>query len=229
MDTGLGLRIKARRKEIGMTQAELAKKLGYKTKSSITKIEQGVSDITQTQVRQFAEVLDCSVSYLMGWSADGSSGADATKLNLYDRICEECKKKSLSIRKLEQMTGLANGSISKWKTSEPSADSLQKVADTLEVTTQELRGEDPTKYISRVAQAIQKAGSHEMRDYVLKTITDQVDVEIMPKEYYLDSDTLELAEFLHKNPNYKVLFDAARTVSPEDIQFVKDMIDRMRR
>lgn len=229
MDTGLGLRIKARRKELGMTQAELAKKLGYKTKSSITKIEQGVSDITQTQVRQFAEVLDCSVSYLMGWSADGSGGEDATKLNLYDRIRTECKNKGLSIRKLEQMTGLANGSISKWKTSEPSADSLQKVADVLEVTTEALRGEDPAKYFDRVAMAIQKAGNHEMRDYVLKTITDQVDVDLMPKEHYIDQDALELVEFLHKNPDYKVLFDAARTVNREDIQFVKDMIDRMRR
>lgn len=73
MDNGLGLRIKARRNELGMTQAELAKKLGYKTKSSITKIEQGVSDITQTQVRQFAEALDCTVSYLMGWQTAGST------------------------------------------------------------------------------------------------------------------------------------------------------------
>lgn len=55
MDTGLGLRIRARRNELHMTQAELAKKLGYKTKSSITKIEQGVSDITQTQVKLTAE------------------------------------------------------------------------------------------------------------------------------------------------------------------------------
>lgn len=147
---------------------------------------------------------------------------------LYDRIRIECKKKGLSIRKLEQMTGLANGSISKWKVSEPSADSLQKVADALEVTTAELRGEDPSKLIDRLSMAI-KAGSHEMHDQVLKTIVDQVEVTFPPKEYYIDPDAMELAEFLHKNPNYKVLFDAARTVSPEDIQFVKDMIDRMRR
>lgn len=78
MDKGLGLRIKARRIELGMTQAELAKKLGYKTKSSITKIEQGISDITQTQVKQFAEVLGCGVSYLMGWTPAGSVEARDT-------------------------------------------------------------------------------------------------------------------------------------------------------
>lgn len=45
--------------------------------------------------------------------------------------------------------------------------------------------------------------------------------------YYLDDDARDLAEFLHKNPNYKVLFDASRTVAPEDIEFVRQMIERM--
>lgn len=45
--------------------------------------------------------------------------------------------------------------------------------------------------------------------------------------YYLDDETRELAEFLHKNPRYRVLFDASRKVKPEDIEFVKQMIDRM--
>ena len=44
--------------------------------------------------------------------------------------------------------------------------------------------------------------------------------------YYLDDDTREMAEFMHKNPRYKVLFDAVRNVSAEDIDFVRQMIDR---
>lgn len=47
------------------------------------------------------------------------------------------------------------------------------------------------------------------------------------EQYYIDKDARELAEFLHKNPKYKVLFDASRKVRPEDIDFVKQMIDRM--
>lgn len=47
------------------------------------------------------------------------------------------------------------------------------------------------------------------------------------KDYYFDADVREMAEFLHKNPAYKVLFDASRNVKPEDIDFVKQMIDRM--
>ena len=45
--------------------------------------------------------------------------------------------------------------------------------------------------------------------------------------YYLDDDAKDLAEFMFNNPEYKVLFDASRNVSKEDIEFVKQMIDRM--
>lgn len=47
------------------------------------------------------------------------------------------------------------------------------------------------------------------------------------EEYYIDKEARDLAEFLHKNPDYKVLFDASRRVRREDIEFVKQMIDRM--
>lgn len=45
--------------------------------------------------------------------------------------------------------------------------------------------------------------------------------------YYLDNEAKEAAQFLYENPDYKVLFDASRNVKKEDIQFVKDMIDRL--
>ena len=46
-------------------------------------------------------------------------------------------------------------------------------------------------------------------------------------DYYMDADVRDLAEFLHKNPKYKVLFDSFRKVKPEDIDFIKQMIDRV--
>lgn len=44
--------------------------------------------------------------------------------------------------------------------------------------------------------------------------------------YYLDDEAREAADFLHKNPEYKVLFDASRKVKREDIDFVKRMLDK---
>jgi transcriptional regulator with XRE-family HTH domain len=45
--------------------------------------------------------------------------------------------------------------------------------------------------------------------------------------YYLNDDAREMAQFMYENPEYKVLFDASRKVKKEDIEFVKQMIDRM--
>lgn len=45
--------------------------------------------------------------------------------------------------------------------------------------------------------------------------------------YYLDDDARDMAQFMYENPEYKVLFDASRKVKKEDIDFVKQMIDRM--
>lgn len=45
--------------------------------------------------------------------------------------------------------------------------------------------------------------------------------------YYLNDDAREMAQFMFDNPEYKVLFDATRNVKKEDIEFVKEMIDRL--
>ena len=37
-------------------------------------------------------------------------------------------------------------------------------------------------------------------------------------DYYIDENAREYADFLHKNPEYKVLFDASRKVKTEDLQ-----------
>ena len=59
-------RIRARRIELGLTVEELAKKIGYKDKSSISKIENGKADIPQSKVIAFARALNTTTAYLMG-------------------------------------------------------------------------------------------------------------------------------------------------------------------
>jgi repressor LexA len=59
-------RIRARRIELGLTVEELAKKMGYKDKSSISKIENGKADIPQSKVIAFARALNTTTAYLMG-------------------------------------------------------------------------------------------------------------------------------------------------------------------
>jgi Helix-turn-helix. len=47
-------------------------------------------------------------------------------------------KKKISVSSIEKMTGLSNGSISKWNESSPTVDKLKVVADYLEVSLEEL-------------------------------------------------------------------------------------------
>ena len=44
--------------------------------------------------------------------------------------------------------------------------------------------------------------------------------------YYLDPEAREMIEFLFRDPRYRVLFDASRKVKPEDIEVVRQILER---
>ena len=69
-------RIRARREELGISQEELAKRLGYKSRSSINKIEKGENDIPQSKIVAFAEALRTTPERLMGWEQSPAPASD---------------------------------------------------------------------------------------------------------------------------------------------------------
>lgn len=62
--------IRKRRLELQLTQEELAKRMGYTSKSTINKIEMGVNDISQSKIKKFADALLTTPGALMGWDKD---------------------------------------------------------------------------------------------------------------------------------------------------------------
>ena len=62
----LSHRILQRRLELGLSQEELAQRMGYRSKSSITKLEKGINDIPQSKVEEFAAALETTPAWLMG-------------------------------------------------------------------------------------------------------------------------------------------------------------------
>ena len=58
--------IKAKRQELGLSQEELAKKVGYRDRTSIAKIETGKVDLSQSKIIEFANILGVTPSCLMG-------------------------------------------------------------------------------------------------------------------------------------------------------------------
>lgn len=119
----VGDRIKQRRIALGMSQEEVAIKAGYKSRSSVNKLESS-RNLPLSKVEKMAIALECTPAYLMGWEDENGEPKEAQE------------------------------------------------------------------------------------------------------SYYLDDEAREMAEFLFKNPEYKVLFDASRKVSKEDIATVKAIMDR---
>ena len=63
----IGQSIKNRRVELGMSQQELAKKVGYNSRSTINKIEAGINNIPSSKIDDFANALKTTPAALMGW------------------------------------------------------------------------------------------------------------------------------------------------------------------
>lgn len=68
--SNVGANILVARKRLGLTQEELAARVGYKTKSAINKIELGVRDLPQKKIAAFAQALDTTPGQLMGWDQE---------------------------------------------------------------------------------------------------------------------------------------------------------------
>ena len=86
----IGERIKQMRLDLGLSQDDLAKLIGYKSRSSINKIEIGERDITQSTILAFAKALQTTPSKLMGWDIDDIQqpldSEHQNVIDLYDKL-----------------------------------------------------------------------------------------------------------------------------------------------
>lgn len=81
--------IRTRRKELKMTQTELALKVGYTNKSSVASVEKGVVDLPLHKIHDFANALQTTPMALMGWDepeADDAIEAAASLINNDDPL-----------------------------------------------------------------------------------------------------------------------------------------------
>lgn len=58
-------RLRARREELGMTQSDLARKIGL-TSQAVSAYENGVKNANDIVLTALADALDCSADYLLG-------------------------------------------------------------------------------------------------------------------------------------------------------------------
>ena len=94
------------RKSLGLTQEELANRMGYKSKSTINKIELGINDIPQSKIVQFAEVLGTTPAELMGWNEEDKNSSPTEEsltegekvlIDLFRRVPEDKQRMLLDM------------------------------------------------------------------------------------------------------------------------------------
>lgn len=54
------------------------------------------------------------------------------------------------------------------------------------------------------------------------------DADMEKQRYYLNPETARLAQEVYDNPDLRILFDASRHLTPEDIRFVVEMVKKMK-
>lgn len=113
MNSNIGENIRRMRKKRGLSQTQLAIKLGYKSKSSIAKIETGNGDVPRNKLPQFAEALNCSISYLTGWDELKTFDDEHREKTPYDILCD--KISSLSPSDMENVSDYIDFVINKRK------------------------------------------------------------------------------------------------------------------
>lgn len=115
---------------------------------------------------------------------------------LKSRIQYLARKKGLSLTKIEEKLGFGNGTITKWDRSSPSIDKLRLVAELLNVSI----------------------------DFLLGDVFYNNSPELYPyKEsqgYYDDPEVAQLANEIKNDPELRILLDAKRSLSKEDMESV---------
>lgn len=76
----IGERIKQRRIELGLSQTELAHRLGNKSRASVCTVEKDKEDLTTDRIRKYADALETTPAYLMGWGTPTVRPMDLTDI-----------------------------------------------------------------------------------------------------------------------------------------------------
>ncbi len=219
----IGLRIKEKREALGITQEELAQKLGYKNKSSIAKIETGTNDIVQSKVVEFATVLNTTVAYLMGWEeSSGSKNSSQSSVIPNDVTISEYKH----IKKYRNLTPSGQkhvDAVLEWET-----EHMEQLA--------QAASSPAAKPPFRLIQYYQRLASAGTGQYVFDSIpTEQIEIPDIPEykkvQFALGANGLSM-EPLYSHGDI-LLIEPTQDVQPGEIgiflhngeSFVKELGD----
>ena len=149
VDVKLGRQIRRLREQLGMSQEELAKKLGYKSKSSINKVETGSQGLTQSKIMRFAEALQTTPGELLDWASDDTPDVGYSNEQQRQIFAENLRKqielRGLSQKEVAEGIGESVQSVSSWVCAKslPRMGKIQRLADYFGVEKSDLIDEKP--------------------------------------------------------------------------------------
>lgn len=108
MKKEIGGKIKEKREEMNLSQEQLAEILGYKSKTSIHKVEQGMTDLPQSKIIEFAKALNTSPAYLMGLEIP-------VNMQINEIIKKRRKELGLTLKQVAEQLGVSESLISRYE------------------------------------------------------------------------------------------------------------------
>lgn len=195
----IGERIKQRRTELGLSVDEVAEKLG-KNRATVYRYESNeIENLPVGTLEPLAKILETTPAQLMGWDDDESQASDERT----KRLRKAVENSGYSQTQLCEITGINKGALSSYLSGRyyPKQQAIEKLSEALNVPIFWLMGYD----------------------------TDSDSDSQEEDSYYIDKEARELAQFLYENPKYKILFDAAKDVSADDLEMVKTIIDKFKK
>ena len=186
----VGDRIREKREELGMTQEELSKKLGYKSRSSVNKME-NARELPLKKVTMMADVLGCSPSYLMGWDEEVNTQSTISKSNvdLFSGVG--------GLKK-----GLSPNTVCIQLADEPEIHMHSKFAYDLVKMMKDMPEED-LEFLANTAQRISPKSKKPKEIIVVENPANHSDKNVVPFPQYPSVTNKDIDEFAARNKKNK--------------------------
>ena len=186
----VGDRIREKREELGMTQEELSKKLGYKSRSSVNKME-NARELPLKKVKMMADVLGCSPSYLMGWDEE---------VNIQSTISKSNVDLFSGVGGLKK--GLSPNIVCIQLADEPEIHMHSKFAYDLVKMMKDMPEED-LEFLANTAQRISPKSKKPKKVIVVENPANRLEKDIVPFPQYPSVTNKDIDEFAARNVKKK--------------------------
>lgn len=134
--------------------------------------------------------------------------------SIFEQLLHE---RGLRMADVSKATGISYSSFTDWKAgrSRPKYERMKLIADFFGVSVDYLLTGDESKRVPKGTVYQTSFTEEELNKAIMTAVRNQ---------YYEDIETVALAQAMKDNSEMRLLFDAAKDASPEDLKTVRDML-----